>query len=147
MGTFEPNMLLLQVVMKTLFAAGEFFVLAKVFIVCHRAIAKDIMVTASLVHDGIAVKPWREAAVGILTGMLADPFRVSLTNEQCCIRKFHRLTDVIAVKVTGADEVMLATQIYDHDARLRSYEIGAEVCAALVDAEAAEPIPRTAVSD
>jgi luciferase family oxidoreductase group 1 len=31
---------------------------------------------------------------------------------------------------TGADEVMLASQIYDHDARLRSYQLAAEVVAA-----------------
>jgi hypothetical protein len=28
---------------------------------------------------------------------------------------------------TGADELMLTAQIYDHDARLRSFEIGAQV--------------------
>jgi hypothetical protein len=28
---------------------------------------------------------------------------------------------------TGADELMLTAQIYDHKARLRSFEIGAQV--------------------
>jgi len=28
---------------------------------------------------------------------------------------------------TGADELILASQIYDHEARLRSYEIAAQV--------------------
>jgi alkanesulfonate monooxygenase SsuD/methylene tetrahydromethanopterin reductase-like flavin-dependent oxidoreductase (luciferase family) len=27
---------------------------------------------------------------------------------------------------TGADELMVASQIYDHEARLRSYELAAE---------------------
>lgn len=36
--------------------------------------------------------------------------------------------------MTGADEIMLAAQIHDHRARLRSYEIGAEICARLVSA-------------
>jgi hypothetical protein len=29
--------------------------------------------------------------------------------------------------MTGADEIMLAAQIYDHDARKRSYEIAAQM--------------------
>lgn len=32
------------------------------------------------------------------------------------------------VEMTGADEIMLAAQIYDHAARKRSYEIAAEAC-------------------
>jgi len=32
---------------------------------------------------------------------------------------------------TGADELIVVAQIYDHDARLRSYEIAAEACADL----------------
>jgi alkanesulfonate monooxygenase SsuD/methylene tetrahydromethanopterin reductase-like flavin-dependent oxidoreductase (luciferase family) len=31
------------------------------------------------------------------------------------------------IERTGADELMIAGQIYDHDARLRSYEITAEL--------------------
>ena len=38
------------------------------------------------------------------------------------------------IALTDADEVMLASQIYDHAARLRSYEIGAELCTALIAA-------------
>ena len=33
---------------------------------------------------------------------------------------------------TGADELMLASQIYDHAARLRSYELAAGIPAAAV---------------
>lgn len=60
-----------------------------------------------------------------------------------------RVADHLAafVELTGADEVMLATQIHDHDARLRSYEIGAEICTAMVAADAAESVVRTAVAD
>lgn len=36
------------------------------------------------------------------------------------------------VELTQADEVMLASQIFDHGARLRSYEIGAEIGTELV---------------
>jgi alkanesulfonate monooxygenase SsuD/methylene tetrahydromethanopterin reductase-like flavin-dependent oxidoreductase (luciferase family) len=35
-----------------------------------------------------------------------------------------KLKDFIAL--TSADELMIASQIYDHDARKRSYEIAAE---------------------
>jgi alkanesulfonate monooxygenase SsuD/methylene tetrahydromethanopterin reductase-like flavin-dependent oxidoreductase (luciferase family) len=35
------------------------------------------------------------------------------------------------IELTGADEVMIAGQIYDHAARLRSYEIVAEVMQSL----------------
>jgi len=38
------------------------------------------------------------------------------------------------IDMTEADEVMLATQIHDHGARLRSYAIGAEVCSRLIAA-------------
>jgi alkanesulfonate monooxygenase SsuD/methylene tetrahydromethanopterin reductase-like flavin-dependent oxidoreductase (luciferase family) len=31
------------------------------------------------------------------------------------------------IATTGADELMVTSQIFDHDARLRSYEITAEV--------------------
>jgi Arc/MetJ-type ribon-helix-helix transcriptional regulator len=31
------------------------------------------------------------------------------------------------IEQTGANELMLTAQIYDHDARLRSFEIGAQV--------------------
>jgi hypothetical protein len=31
------------------------------------------------------------------------------------------------IERTGADELMIAGQIFDHDARLRSYEITAEL--------------------
>ncbi|RPJ84808.1 MAG: alkane 1-monooxygenase, partial [Acidobacteria bacterium] len=31
---------------------------------------------------------------------------------------------------TGADELMLTSQVYDHDARLRSYELAAEAITA-----------------
>ena len=31
------------------------------------------------------------------------------------------------IEMTGADEIMLAAQIYDHGARKRSYEIAAQV--------------------
>jgi luciferase family oxidoreductase group 1 len=37
---------------------------------------------------------------------------------------------------TGADELMLTAQIYDHDARLRSFEIGAQVHEELMAADA-----------
>jgi alkanesulfonate monooxygenase SsuD/methylene tetrahydromethanopterin reductase-like flavin-dependent oxidoreductase (luciferase family) len=37
---------------------------------------------------------------------------------------------------TGADELMLTAQIYDHDARLRSFEIGAQVREELMAASA-----------
>jgi hypothetical protein len=33
------------------------------------------------------------------------------------------------VERTGADELMITSQIYDHEARLRSYEIVAEAMA------------------
>lgn len=36
------------------------------------------------------------------------------------------------VELTGADEVMLTAQIYEHDARLRSFEIAAEVCRRII---------------
>ncbi len=36
------------------------------------------------------------------------------------------LQDFLAL--TAADELMIATSIYDHAARVRSYEIVAEVC-------------------
>ncbi|MEX2482860.1 MAG: LLM class flavin-dependent oxidoreductase [Gammaproteobacteria bacterium] len=32
------------------------------------------------------------------------------------------------LELTAADEVMLSAQIYDHRARLRAYELGAEIC-------------------
>jgi len=35
------------------------------------------------------------------------------------------------IQSTGADELMVASQIYDHAARLRSYEITAQACASL----------------
>jgi alkanesulfonate monooxygenase SsuD/methylene tetrahydromethanopterin reductase-like flavin-dependent oxidoreductase (luciferase family) len=35
------------------------------------------------------------------------------------------------IEETGADELMVASAIYDHEARLRSYEILAEVRSAL----------------
>jgi alkanesulfonate monooxygenase SsuD/methylene tetrahydromethanopterin reductase-like flavin-dependent oxidoreductase (luciferase family) len=35
------------------------------------------------------------------------------------------------IEQTGADELMIASMIFDHDARLRSYEITAEVHNAL----------------
>ncbi|MEQ8234372.1 MAG: LLM class flavin-dependent oxidoreductase, partial [Gammaproteobacteria bacterium] len=43
------------------------------------------------------------------------------------------------VELTGADEVMLAAQINDHDARLESYANGAEICRRL-GAHAAAPV-------
>jgi alkanesulfonate monooxygenase SsuD/methylene tetrahydromethanopterin reductase-like flavin-dependent oxidoreductase (luciferase family) len=46
-------------------------------------------------------------------------------------------------KRTGADELMIAGQIYDHDARIRSYEILADVHSSLV---AAEPVDVERVS-
>ena len=36
------------------------------------------------------------------------------------------------IKYTGADELIVASQIYDHDARCRSYEITADVAIAKV---------------
>jgi len=42
----------------------------------------------------------------------------------------ERLDDFIAL--TGADEVMLSGQIHDHAARLRAYELGAEICSEIV---------------
>ncbi len=41
----------------------------------------------------------------------------------------HSLQEFIAQ--TGADELMIASMIFDHDARLRSYQIAAEIRAAL----------------
>ena len=41
---------------------------------------------------------------------------------------------------TGADELMVASQLFDHDARLRSYEIAAEV-SGLVPQACAERVP------
>ncbi|MCI0753624.1 LLM class flavin-dependent oxidoreductase [Teichococcus vastitatis] len=41
------------------------------------------------------------------------------------------------LKETGVDEVMITAQIHDQKARLRSFEIGAELCGSLVTAEAA----------
>lgn len=38
---------------------------------------------------------------------------------------------------TGVDELMLTGQIFDHEARLRSFEIGAEICRALMREPAA----------
>ncbi|MCB1749868.1 MAG: LLM class flavin-dependent oxidoreductase [Gammaproteobacteria bacterium] len=52
-----------------------------------------------------------------------------------------QLADFVAQ--TGADEVMLAAQIHDHAARLRSYEIGAGICAELC---AGRTVPATRVS-
>ena len=39
------------------------------------------------------------------------------------------------VEQTGADELMLTAMIHDHDARLRSFELAAQVCGALEAAE------------
>jgi hypothetical protein len=36
------------------------------------------------------------------------------------------------VSRTGADELMVASQIYEHEARLRSYELAAPIPAAAV---------------
>ncbi len=41
------------------------------------------------------------------------------------------------VEQTGADELMLTAMIHDHDARLRSFELAAQVCATLEPAELA----------
>jgi luciferase family oxidoreductase group 1 len=43
------------------------------------------------------------------------------------------------IEATAADEVMLAAQIHDHAARLRSYEIGAGICAELCGDHAPAP--------
>jgi alkanesulfonate monooxygenase SsuD/methylene tetrahydromethanopterin reductase-like flavin-dependent oxidoreductase (luciferase family) len=40
------------------------------------------------------------------------------------------------IEETGADELMVASAIYDHQARLRSYEILAEVRCALAPEQA-----------
>jgi alkanesulfonate monooxygenase SsuD/methylene tetrahydromethanopterin reductase-like flavin-dependent oxidoreductase (luciferase family) len=42
---------------------------------------------------------------------------------------------------TGADELMLTAQVYDHQARLRSYEIAAEACGHHRHIPAGDPRP------
>jgi len=65
--------------------------------------------------------------------MLDQTYREAIVGGPQTVRR--GLESVIAR--TGADELIVAAQIYDHAARLRSYEILAEVRAAMAEAEAA----------
>lgn len=51
--------------------------------------------------------------------------RVSAVGAPDTIRE--QLQEIVTA--TGADELILTAQIYDHDARLRSFELGAQVFA------------------
>ncbi|MGF2482020.1 LLM class flavin-dependent oxidoreductase, partial [Ralstonia pseudosolanacearum] len=50
----------------------------------------------------------------------------------------HTVRDALAsfIARTGADEIMVTSQIFDHAARLRSFEIAAEVHAELAQVAA-----------
>jgi luciferase family oxidoreductase group 1 len=60
--------------------------------------------------------------------LLDDMLSCSVVGSPATVRR--GLEEFVAR--TGADELMLASQIYDHEARLRSYELAAEISVAAV---------------
>jgi luciferase family oxidoreductase group 1 len=65
-------------------------------------------------------------------GKLPPPYRTMLSQSLACAvvgsRETVRQGLVDFIARTGADELMITAQIFDHQARRRSYEIVAEVC-------------------
>ena len=69
------------------------------------------------------VEGYLESLPPIAREMLDQSLRYSVRGSPATVRR--RLEEILAE--TGADELMLTGQIYDHAARLRSFEIGAAV--------------------
>ena len=71
------------------------------------------------------------AELGALQCVIVTPERALLDSVLSCtaIGSPGKVRDAMRafVERTGADELMVASQIFDHRARLRSYEIAAEV--------------------
>ena len=93
----------------------------------------------------------RQGSPGPLPPPVED-FEVTLTpQDQHLIAQFTSCSavgsaDTVArgisefIHRTGADELMIVSQIYDHDARLRSFEMVADMAAGLPDPLAQAPL-------
>ena len=72
---------------------------------------------------GPPVEDFDKSVSPVAKGMIDQAFAYSAKGSPGTVRR--RLEEIIAS--TGADELMIAGQIYDHAARLRSFEIAADV--------------------
>jgi alkanesulfonate monooxygenase SsuD/methylene tetrahydromethanopterin reductase-like flavin-dependent oxidoreductase (luciferase family) len=68
--------------------------------------------------------------------MLAHTFSEAIVGSPATVES--RLADF--VRRTGADEIMVSTSVFDHAARLRSFEIVAEASRSIAIARSVSPV-------
>jgi alkanesulfonate monooxygenase SsuD/methylene tetrahydromethanopterin reductase-like flavin-dependent oxidoreductase (luciferase family) len=81
---------------------------------------------------GPPIEGFHEALPEPIKAFIDQTFRYAVKGSPTTVRR--RLHEIIAE--TGADEIMIAAQIFDHAARLRSFEIAAAVRAEMIAASA-----------
>jgi luciferase family oxidoreductase group 1 len=76
---------------------------------------------------GPPIERFHESLPPAVQAMIDEAFTYSVKGSPATVRR--RLEEIVAD--TRADEIMIAGQIFDHGARLRSFEIAAAICAEL----------------